>query len=155
MLRKALFTTGLVGVALALSASPAAAKHNIDWKTKAQESKGRAIAKGVVRIEHKYTKHGIKRRVVFEGRLDDRCPADGYGAYLNLRFYYDDGSDGTAYADATASDERDCDAKKARRIVLRTGWVRDGYAVSLQLYKYDRETGDITFGDQVQRQWGA
>jgi hypothetical protein len=33
--------------------------------------------------------------------------------------------------------------------------VRDGYAISLQLYKFDRETGDITFSDQVQRQWGA
>jgi len=151
MLRTAVLTTGIVGVAFAVSAIPAAAKpHQINWKTKTQETKGHAVVHGTWRWQRKYTKHAVKVRAIFQGRLDDKCPGDGFGAYLDMRIYYGDGS---SYSSDEAYDVRECTAKKALSVVLRTGWVRDGYKVGLHLYEYDREAGDIAWDDDVQREW--
>ncbi len=83
MLRKALLTTGIVGVAFAVSAiarrGEAAPDQLEDEDAGDQGPRRRA---GTWRWQRKYTKHAVKVRAIFQGRLDDKCPGDGFGAYL-------------------------------------------------------------------------
>jgi len=146
MLRRALVTTGIVGVVLAMAASPAAAgkKKHIDLRAKGVETEGKARAVGTLHWQSKFTKHGKKSRAVFKGRFDDKCKADGYSAVLTVNVSI---PGGVSYK--SKYDERGCEAK-AMSVVMRTGWVKDPQRVYLELYEYKSSAGDIARDDEDQ-----
>jgi hypothetical protein len=100
-----------------------------------------------VQLLEKYTrKRGLLEKAVVTARLNDICPGDGHGAYLNLRAYYP--SDATlSYASVTKYDQRGCKAD-AKTVTLKTNWVEDPYEIEIQLYEYDQESGNIAFTDE-------
>ena len=89
--------------------------------------------------------HRGLRRAVVKARLNDICPADSYGAYLQVRAYYPSSSS-VAYSSGDAKDVRGCPAG-AKDVVVRTGWVADPYKITVRLYEYDADTGDIANAD--------
>jgi hypothetical protein len=113
-----------------------------DLRALGEETKGRARSVGWVQLQQNLR---AKERAVVKARLNDICPADGFGAYLEVRAYYPSESD-SAYSYKTAQDARGCRAD-AKRVVLRTGWVSSPYRVTVRLREFDQEAGDIAFGD--------
>ncbi len=113
-----------------------------DLRAAGTETKGRARSAGGVQLQQN---HRGKERAVVKARLNDICPPDGYGAYLQLRVYYPSDAD-SAYSSASAEDTRGCSAD-SQDVLLRTGWVADPYRVSIRLYEYDADSGDIANRD--------
>jgi hypothetical protein len=129
-----------------------AVKLGFDLRATNVETKGRARAVGTVQLRRKYTKkRGLLEKAVVTARLNDICPGDGHGAYLNLRAYYP--SDATlSYSSDTKSDQRGCKAD-AKRVTVKTGWVEDPYEIEIQLYEFDWESGNIAFTDEDRVQY--
>lgn len=147
----ALLVAVVAALALALPAQADAAgstvldRERYRLKSAGDETPGRAISKGKVVLKKLYLKKNrIRYRVIIKGRLNDICPADGYGAYLNLRAYNGPGT----YSSGLASDQRGCETD-AKRVRVKTGKF-DYYPtrVTVSLYEYDDETGDIAFEDR-------
>jgi hypothetical protein len=88
------FLAPLIGLGLLLAAAPAAraeANRSFDFRTPAWTNEGTAHTWGMASF-----KSG--RRVVLTGRINDECPADGYGAYLDVIVHKQTGSDLTYQA---------------------------------------------------------
>jgi hypothetical protein len=121
-----------------------------DLKSEGVETRGRAHSVGTIQLQErvfKKKKMGLMQRAVIRGWLNDICPEDGFGAYLELRAYYHDPDATLAYSSKRKYDTRGCHADR-KNVVIRTGWVKDPYKIEIQLYEYDAETGDIAFEDE-------
>jgi hypothetical protein len=119
-----------------------------DLRAAGSETQGRARSVGTVDLQMSRNKQ--KDRAVVRARLNDICPQDGFGAYLEVRIYY--ATNGTGYSSSRGSDTRGCRAK-AKRVVLKTGFVKGAYRVTVRLFEYDAEAGNIAFLDEGQTEW--
>jgi hypothetical protein len=137
--------TALAGVAAfgAATAATAAPRLKFELKAKGEETKGRARAVGTVQLQ---MNNRGKQRAVVKARLNDFCPPDGYGAYLQVRAYYRTDAS-VAYSSDEASDTRGCEAA-GKDVVLRTGWTRNSYKITIRLHEYNAGTGDIATLDR-------
>lgn len=147
MLRRAFVVTGTVGVVLAMAATPAMAgkKVHVDLRAKAGETEGTARAVGTLHWQSKYTRKGREVfRAQFKGRLNDKCPGDGYAAVLTLNV-----PTPRAITYVSKYDERGCEAG-AMRVVMRTNWVKRPQRVYMELYEFNPQSGDIATEDQDQ-----
>ena len=81
------FFVPLIAAGLLLVAAPAAhaeANRSFDFRTPDFVNEGTAHTWGLASFKS-------KRRVVLTGRLNDECPKDGYGAYLDIWVYLSGG----------------------------------------------------------------
>jgi hypothetical protein len=90
----------------ALVAQAPAAHAAVAQSFDAQSAAGSAPHNGSAHVWGTVTWYD-RTRVVITGRINDRCPADGYGAYLDVFVEYMNG-DGYAMPEA-ASDSGGCD----------------------------------------------
>jgi hypothetical protein len=149
MVKRALITASLAAafvVGGAATFSSAAPKIGFDLRAKGVETKGLARSVGYLKLDYKPSHRKV--RVVVKGTLNDVCPKDGHGAYLEIRAYYNNPDATLAYSSDRAADTRNCKPGPIK-VALRTGYVRDPYEIELQLYEYDNETGDIAFNDEA------
>jgi hypothetical protein len=145
-------SVALSGAAYVVPSTAQAGKVDFRLRAKAAETPGKARATGTLRLQRDYTKRGTKHRVVVTGKLDDRCPGDGYGAVLYVRVYFSDSNSDVAYMSDRVDDARTCGASP-RRFKMVTNWTRHAYKVELGLYEYDVDTGDIANQDAHRVDW--
>jgi hypothetical protein len=142
-----LLTVLVAGATLAGWAATSSAKVpkvGFDLRAKGEETRGKARAVGKIQLQS--NKKGLRRAVV-KGRLNDVCPKDGFRAYLQVRAYYPTDAS-VAYSSDFAEDPRGCKAP-AKDVVLKTGWVDSPYKITIQLYEFDAEAGNIAFRDEA------
>jgi hypothetical protein len=147
MIKRLLVATLVAGSALAgLTAASSAGAPRVRFDLKAQgiETTGRARAVGTVQLQ---TNNAGRQRAVVKAYLNDVCPKDGFGAYLEVRAYYPSSAT-LSYSSRRAKDIRGCRAR-AKKVTVKTGWVDRPYEIEIHLYEYDDETGDIAFNDDA------
>lgn len=147
MIKRLLAATLVAGSALAgltAASSAGAPRAAFDLRAKGVETQGRARAVGTVQLQ---TNTAGRQRAVVKAFLNDVCPKDGFGAYLEVRAYYPSSAT-LAYSTRRAKDIRGCRAP-AKRVTVKTGWVDHPYEIEIHLYEYDDETGDIAFNDDA------
>jgi hypothetical protein len=87
----------LIAAGVLAAAAPAAraeVNRSFDFRTPVFVNDGRAHTWGMASFKS-------ARRVVLTGRLNDECPADSYGAYLDVTAYQEGGGLGLRYTAST------------------------------------------------------
>lgn len=126
----------IAGLACVASADAAqAASYNLNTGT--QVTKGKANAKGTV------TFPGPKR-VKVSGTVNDICPKDGYGAYIEFKVNFVGGG----YATSTYKDTDKCKAK-ANHYAFNRAFPKRVKSVGVTLIEIDADTNSI--GDAAQK----
>jgi hypothetical protein len=119
----------LIGLGLLFAAAPAAhaeANRSFDFKVPTWTNEGTAHTWGMASF-----KSG--KRVVLTGRVNDECPADSYGAYLDVRVNLEGGS-GMEYR---AKDVGGCKDKDGVAYSFDVGASRKILSVRLWLKECD------------------
>ncbi len=123
---------GLIAAGVLLAAAPAAhaeVNRSFDFRTPVFVNDGRAHTWGLASFKS-------ARRVVLTGRLNDECPGDGFGAYLEVVAYLE-GDGSLRY---TAKDTGGCKDKDgiAYSFDIRSS-SRKITSLSLKLYECDTD----------------
>jgi hypothetical protein len=123
----------LIAAGVLAAAAPTAhaeVNRSFDFRTPVFVNDGRAHTWGLASFKS-------ARRVVLTGRLNDECPADGYGAYLDVTAYQEGGGLNLRY---TAKDIGGCKDKDgiAYSFDIRSS-TRKITSLSLKLYECDTD----------------
>jgi hypothetical protein len=92
-----------------------------------------------------------KTKLVIDGRIDDRCPADGYGAYLDVAVHYMNGDLNKRLN--VARDTSSCDDPGSDGVPFGSPVVFDStrwiWAVHVCLWEIDADTSPDSLGDHA------
>jgi len=144
MIKRTLIAALAAGSAFAAVTTTSSAEPPLvrfDLQTKTVATQGRARAVGTVQLQS--NQYG-QWRGVLKGRLNDICPPDRYGAYLEIDVYHSR----TGLNRRSAEDVRGCEAD-AKDVELKTPWDNGPFKVVIRLYEYDAQTGDFAPADAV------
>jgi hypothetical protein len=152
VLRRKMMLSGILLAILAVLVSfagPASAAQGFDIATVggAAPSDGSARASGGVTFNSRAT-------FSISGRINDRCPGDGYGAYLYVIGAYNNGNSISATPILVATDTHNCDASADGYAFNRTFTPAAGRTVAwlrLSLYEYNANNG--AYGDVTSSQY--
>ncbi len=123
----------LIGLGLLLAAAPAAqavSNRSFDFRTPKWTNEGTAHTWGMASF------HSAKR-VVVTGRINDECPADGYGAYLDV-VVNQEGGIRSLY---TAKDAGGCKDKDGNAYSFDVASGRKILSLTLRLKECDTSSG--------------
>ncbi len=123
------FLAPLIALGLLLAAAPAAqaaANRSFDFRTPVWTNDGTAHTWGMASFRS-------AKRVVLTGRINDECPADGYGAYLDVIVNHEGGIR-TQY---TAKDAGGCKDKDGNAYSFDVGGGRKILSLTLRLKECD------------------
>jgi hypothetical protein len=136
--------TALAACALALAASgtvaEAAQAKAFDLWTSTSLTPGRAHGYGQVTFI-------TNRRVRVSGHINDICPADGYGAYVELKVNFVGGG----YATTVRSDTATCGGGAKGYRFTTPRFPRRVKSVGVTVIELDNDNGQITPGDAARK----
>jgi hypothetical protein len=136
----ALAAGAFAAVAAAAPASASAAK-GFNLTTGTSITKGKAHGAGSIAFIG-------PQRVRITGRINDLCPGDGYGAYIEFKINFKGGG----YATRVISDQRKCEAKAPKRFAFTT--PRFGHrvkSVGVTVIELDQQPGGAVPGDAARK----
>jgi hypothetical protein len=128
--------------ALAVSAGPAAAgatKH-FDLTAGTAQTKGKARGVGNVTFLG-------PQRVKIAGRINDICPADGYGAYIEFKLNFKGGG----YATRVISDQRKCEASPKSFSFTTPKFGHRVKSVGVTVIELDQQPGGAVPGNAARK----
>src|SRR4051812_21961583 len=131
----------LAAGALAAAAPASAATKGFDLTTGTSATKGQAHGYGTVDFIG-------PQRVKVAGKINDICPADGYGAYIEFKFNFKGGG----YATRVISDQRKCEVKKAKAFAFTTPkFGHNIKSVGVTVIELDKQPGGLVPGDAARK----
>ncbi|WP_354698308.1 hypothetical protein DSM112329_03980 [Paraconexibacter sp. AEG42_29] len=83
------------------------------------------------------------KKVKVTGRINDMCPGDGYGAYIEFKVNFVGGGYGTT----VRSDEKKCKARNGVGYSFTKSFPRKVKSVGVTVIELDRATGGTRVGD--------
>lgn len=98
---------------------------------------------GSARAHGSLTWHDASKLVV-NGVINDRCPADGHGAYLDIVIWF---MDGTQRVVPVAKDDLGCDASAGVGFSKPVDTSKRISKIRLNLTEWDEQTGDVNDWD--------
>jgi hypothetical protein len=132
----------LAAGALAVTAGPASAgatKH-FDLTTGTAQTPGKARGVGNVTFLG-------PQRLKIAGRVNDICPADGYGAYIEFKLNFRGGG----YATRVISDQRKCEAKPKTFSFTTPKFGHRVKSVGVTVIELDQQSGGAIPGDAARK----
>jgi hypothetical protein len=127
------------GALLAAAPATAGAAKSFDLTTGTAATPGKARGVGTVAFVG-------PQRVRITGRINDICPADGYGAYIEFKLNFRGGG----YATRVISDQRKCEAKPKTFAFTTPKFGHRVKSVGVTVIELDHDHGDAV-GDAARK----
>ena len=137
----ALAAGALATAGLAAAPATAGAAKGFNLTTGTSITKGKAHGVGSIAFVG-------PQRVRITGSINDICPGDGYGAYIEFKLNFKGGG----YATRVISDQRKCEAKAPKRFAFTT--PKFGHrvkSVGVTVIELDQQPGGAVPGDAARK----
>ena len=128
--------------AACIAAAPASAgpKKSFNLTTGTAATKGKARGVGTVDFIG-------PQRVKIAGRVNDICPGDGYGAYIEFKLNFKGGG----YATRVISDQRKCEASAKTFSFTTPKFGKRVKSVGVTVIELDQQPGGAVPGDAARK----
>ncbi len=130
----------LAGAATGASPATAAGGKAFDLTTAAGANGGRAHGYGTVTFL-------APKRVRISGRINDMCPKDGYGAYIEFKVNFVGGGYGTT----VRSDQTKCDTAHGVGYRFTSSFPRKVKSVGVTVIEIDQTANGPRYGDAARK----
>jgi hypothetical protein len=130
----------LVSAGIAAGPASAGAAKHFDLTTGTTQTKGKARGVGTVEFVG-------PQRVAIRGRINDICPADGYGAYIEFKLNFVGGG----YARRVVSDQRKCEASPKTFSFTTPRFGHRVKSVGVTVIELDQQPGGVVPGDAARK----